>query len=66
MENVRGILEEQNKKSLDMFLTQLSDCGYKVKYELLNAADYKIPQDSIMMFMLDHTTVNICPTRWRN
>ena len=52
IENVRGILEEQNKKSLDMFLTQLSDCGYKVKYELLNAADYKIPQDRFRVFFV--------------
>lgn len=52
IENVRGILEEQHKKSLDMFFRQLSDCGYKVTYELLNAADYKIPQDRFRVFFV--------------
>ena len=52
IENVRGILEEQHKKSLDMFLKKLSDCGYKVTYELLNTADYKIPQDRFRVFFV--------------
>lgn len=52
IENVRGILEEQHKKSLDMFLKQLRDCGYKVTFELLNAADYKIPQDRFRVFFV--------------
>lgn len=39
IENVRGILEEQHQKSLDMFLKLLSECGYNITYELLNAAD---------------------------
>lgn len=52
IENVQGILEEQHKKSLDMFLKQLSDCGYKVTYKLLNAADYRIPQDRFRVFFV--------------
>ena len=50
IENVRGILEEQHQKSLDMFLKLLSECGYNITYELLNAADYKIPQDRFRVF----------------
>lgn len=52
IENVRGILEEQHQKSLDVFLKQLSDCGYNITYELLNAADYKIPQDRFRVFFV--------------
>lgn len=52
IENVRGILEEQHQKSLDMFLKLLSECGYNITYELLNAADYKIPQDRFRVFFV--------------
>lgn len=52
IENVRGILEEQHQKSLNMFLNMLSKCGYNITYELLNAADYKIPQDRFRVFFV--------------
>lgn len=52
IENVQGILEEKHKKSLDWFLKLLSDSGYRVTYELLNAADYKIPQDRFRVFFI--------------
>lgn len=52
IENVQGILEEKHKESLDCFLQMLSDAGYNISYELLNAADYKIPQDRFRVFFV--------------
>ena len=35
-----------------MFFKLLSECGYNITYELLNAADYKIPQDRFRVFFV--------------
>lgn len=52
IENVQGILEEKHKESLDGFMQKLTDAGYRITYELLNAADYKIPQDRFRVFFI--------------
>jgi len=52
IENVQGILDEKHKESLDGFMTVLRDAGYNITYELLNAADYKIPQDRFRVFFI--------------
>ena len=52
IENVQGILEDKHKESLGNFLKVLRDAGYNVTYELLNAADYRIPQDRYRVFFI--------------
>ena len=52
IENVQGILEDKHKESLNGFMTVLRDAGYNIAYELLNAADYKIPQDRYRVFFI--------------
>lgn len=52
IENVRGILEEKHSKTLKGFIKLLNDGGYRIKYELINAADYKIPQDRFRVFFI--------------
>ena len=52
IENVQGILEDKHKDSLGNFLKVLRDAGYNVTYELLNAADYRIPQDRYRVFFI--------------
>lgn len=52
IENVQGILDEEHKQSLNGFITSLEDIGYKVTYKLLNAADFKIPQDRFRVFFI--------------
>ena len=52
IENVQGILEEKHKEALDDFMKALRDAGYNITYELLNAADYKIPQDRFRVFFV--------------
>lgn len=52
IENVQGILEEKHRASLNSFITSLQDAGYKVDYELLNAADYQVPQDRFRVFFV--------------
>ena len=52
IENVKGILQEKHKESLRLFIGSLEEVGYNVTYELLNAADYKIPQDRYRVFFI--------------
>lgn len=52
IENVRGILGDKHKSSLSLFMKKLHDAGYRITYELLNAADYKIPQDRFRVFFI--------------
>lgn len=52
IENVQGILDEKHKDSLSSFMDMLHDAGYRISYELLNAADYKIPQDRFRVFFI--------------
>lgn len=52
IENVQGILDDKHKTSLNSFMMMLDDAGYNITYELLNAADYKIPQDRFRVFFI--------------
>lgn len=52
IENVQGILEEKHKQSLDFIIRGLQSSGYSIKYQLLNAAYYKIPQDRFRVFFV--------------
>ncbi len=43
-ENVKGLLSMNNGELLKTIITLFESLGYKVKYEILNAADYGVPQ----------------------
>lgn len=43
-ENVKGILSLGKGSVISMIMQDFDDAGYKVKYKVLNAADYGIPQ----------------------
>lgn len=52
IENVQGILEDKHSTALQGFLDMLKFAGYNIVYELLNAADYKVPQDRFRVFFI--------------
>lgn len=52
IENVKGILKEKHKKSLNWFISLLKEAGYNISYELLNAANYRIPQERFRVFFV--------------
>lgn len=52
IENVQGILDEKHKETLSNFMNMLREAGYRISYELLNAADYNIPQDRFRVFFI--------------
>lgn len=52
LENVAGILDPSHKKALDGFISMFNCAGYKLSVALLNAVDYKIPQDRKRVFII--------------
>lgn len=57
IENVEGILSEKHIETFDFFVSELENANYDVTYALLNAKDFKIPQDRkrvIIVGILNH------------
>lgn len=52
IENVDGILSNVHFQTFLQFIHVLEECGYNVYYQLLNAVDYKIPQDRKRVFIV--------------
>lgn len=52
IENVKGIIGDKHFHTFLKFLSTLEDAGYLVHYALLNAADYRIPQDRFRVFIV--------------
>ncbi|MDO8571082.1 MAG: DNA cytosine methyltransferase [bacterium] len=53
-ENVSGILFPQHEKAFTAILKSFSDVGYNVKYQLLNANDYEVPQDRLRVIVIGY------------
>lgn len=52
IENVAGIVSDKHFKTFHGFLSTLGDAGYRVKFSVLNAADYGVPQTRIRVFIV--------------
>jgi DNA (cytosine-5)-methyltransferase 1 len=44
-ENVSGILHPKHAEAFSRILAMFADIGYEVRYDLLNASDFGVPQD---------------------
>jgi DNA (cytosine-5)-methyltransferase 1 len=51
-ENVSGILHDRNKEAFNKILNEFKNIGYDVKYQLLNAKNYYVPQDRERVFII--------------
>ncbi|KZE95853.1 DNA (cytosine-5-)-methyltransferase [Geobacillus stearothermophilus] len=51
-ENVKGILSANKGEAFPLILKEFEDCGYEVKYSVLNAADYGVPQNRHRVFIV--------------
>lgn len=52
MENVSGMVTMQNGKVFELIKKELSNCGYKISYKLLNARDFGVPQSRRRMIII--------------
>lgn len=44
-ENVKGLLTMGNGLIMDAIVAEFAECGYDVHYQLLNAKNYRVPED---------------------
>ncbi len=52
LENVKGLLDEKFNDDFQDFIARLSDAGYNVQYKLLDAVDYRVPQNRERVFII--------------
>lgn len=43
-ENVKGILTANNRNAFPLIIKEFEECGYDVEYDILNSADFGVPQ----------------------
>lgn len=51
-ENVKGLTEPRNRASLNYIIQSLTQCGYQVKFQVLNSYDFGLPQDRDRVFIV--------------
>ena len=51
-ENVKGILSKRHSESFKEIINLFDEAGYDVKYKLMNAKDYGVPQDRERVFIV--------------
>lgn len=56
MENVPGMVTARHFDAFNEFLNLFRDAGYIVKYELMNAADFQIPQERLRVIIVGMRT----------
>ena len=52
MENVPGMVTSRHINAFNEFLNLFRNAGYTVKYELINAADFNIPQERLRVIIV--------------
>lgn len=52
MENVPGMIAPRHIAAFNQFLDLFRSAGYIIRYELMNAADFKIPQDRLRVIIV--------------
>lgn len=52
IENVKGILDSKFENIFNDFLSHLADSGYDVNWQLMNAVNFKIPQNRERIFII--------------
>lgn len=52
MENVPGLIQKRTRPYFDWALSQLSACGFRLSWAVLNSADYGIPQKRKRLFVI--------------
>lgn len=53
-ENVSGMLHAKHRQALKNIVAMFEECGYTLSIQLLNAADYGVPQDRKRVFFVGY------------
>jgi DNA (cytosine-5)-methyltransferase 1 len=52
LENVRGLINNDNKRTFKTILHSLNKLGYGVSYLLLNSSNYGVPQNRVRLYIM--------------
>lgn len=66
IENVDGIITDKHYATFLTFLAELGASGYDVYHQLLNASDYKIPQERKRVFIVGIQSTLNCTYKFPN
>lgn len=55
-ENVKGILSANNREAFPLIIKEFEDAGYFVKYQILNAVNFGVPQKRERVFIVGFNT----------
>jgi DNA (cytosine-5)-methyltransferase 1 len=59
MENVPGLIQKNTRPYFDSVLSQLSLCGFRLNWAVLNSADYGVPQKRKRLFILGSRDIQL-------
>lgn len=54
LENVKGLLSHDNGRTFKTIITTLTELGYCVEWQVLNAKDFGVPQNRERVFIVGH------------
>ncbi len=54
LENVKGLLSHDSGKTLQTIAQVLSELGYRIEWQVLNAKDFGVPQNRERIFIVGH------------
>lgn len=58
LENVRGILSNDEGQTFNTVLTELGELGYLLEWQMLNSKDFGVPQHRERIFIIGHRVDN--------
>lgn len=54
LENVKGLLSHDKGQTFEVILKTLDELGYDIEWQLLNSADFGVPQNRERVFIIGH------------
>ena len=52
LENVEGLVNHDNGRTLEIIISKLRDLGYKVEYKILNSSHFGVPQERKRIYIV--------------
>lgn len=59
IENVPGLIYKKSRPYFDSVLSQLSQCGYRLNWAVLNSADYGVPQKRKRLIVMGARSIQL-------
>ncbi|MAF51033.1 MAG: DNA (cytosine-5-)-methyltransferase [Nanoarchaeota archaeon] len=61
LENVKGLLNHDNGRTMSIILTSLDELGYDIQWEVLNSKNFGVPQNRERLFIVGNSRIKSRP-----